>query len=61
VDGFLALDEERLAKLSDAEMLELTRSGLLALLHAHQISLSNMSRLLDRRLALQAAAGQTLN
>jgi hypothetical protein len=42
-------------------MLELTRSGLLALLHAHQISLSNMRRLLDRRLALQAAAGQTLN
>lgn len=61
VDGFLALDEERLAQLSDAEMLELSRSGLLALLHAHQISMSNMRRLLDRRLAQQAAAGQAVN
>lgn len=61
VDGFLGVDEERLAKLSDAEMLELARSGLLGLLSAHQISLTNMRRLLDRHLALQAAAGQALN
>jgi hypothetical protein len=49
VDGFLAVDEERLAQLSDSEALELQRSGLLGLLHAHLISLGNMRRLLDRR------------
>jgi hypothetical protein len=56
VDGFLAVDEERLAKLSDAEVLELQRSGLMGLLHAHQISLGNMRRLLERRILIQAAA-----
>ena len=56
VDGFLAVDEERLAKLSDAEALELQRSGLLGLLHAHLISLGNMRRLLDRRTRRKALA-----
>lgn len=55
VDGFLAVDEERLAKLSDAEVVELQRSGLLGLLHAHQISLGNMRYLLDRRTKRQTA------
>ena len=50
VDGFLAVDEKRLAELSDAEVGELHRSGLLGLLHAHQLSLGNMSLLIDRRL-----------
>jgi hypothetical protein len=56
VDGFLAVDEERLAALTDAEALELQRSGLLALLHAHQISMGNMRRLLDKRIARKAKA-----
>lgn len=58
VDGFYAVDDERLAALSDAEVLELNRSGLMGLLHAHQISMGNMPRLVDRHLAVRAAAGQ---
>jgi hypothetical protein len=44
-DGFLALDEKRFAALPDAEVVALHRSGLLGLIHAHQLSLSNMRRL----------------
>ncbi len=51
VDGFFALDEEALNKLPDAELAALQRSGLLGLLHAHQISMGNMRALIDRRLA----------
>lgn len=51
IDGFLAVDEERLDQLTDAEIVELQRNGLLGLLHAHQLSLANMRRLIDRRLA----------
>lgn len=58
VDGFLALDEERLAKLSDAEVLELQRSGLLSLVHAHQISMGNMRRLIDMRYKRKLEAAQ---
>lgn len=56
MDGFLALDEERLSKLGDADLLELQRSGLMGLLHAHQISLGNMRQLLERHIARQPAA-----
>lgn len=45
VDGFLAVDEKRLAELSDADVLEFHRSGLLALIHAHRVSLGHMKRL----------------
>lgn len=47
VDGFLAVDEAKLAALSEAELGKLARSGLLALIHAHQISLRNMQRLAE--------------
>jgi hypothetical protein len=56
VDGFLAADEERLSKLTDTEIVELERAGLLAMLHAHLISMGNMRRLVDRRLQSQPAA-----
>lgn len=56
VTGFLTIDEERLNSLSDAEMLDVARSGLLGLIHAHQISLSNMSRLAEWHAERQAAA-----
>jgi hypothetical protein len=60
VDGFLTVDEERLAKLPDAEVLQMHKSGLLGLLHAHRLSLSNMSRLaqwhIERHGAAPAAA-----
>lgn len=44
-DGFLTLDDERFAQLADADVLALHRSGLLGVIHAHQLSLSNMRRL----------------
>jgi len=47
VDGFLTVDEEKLNKLSDADVLALTRNGLMGLIHAHQISLGNMARLVE--------------
>lgn len=55
VDGFLALDEERFNKLSDAEVLELHRSGLAGVLHAHLISMANMTALIERQLVQNAA------
>jgi SapC len=51
VDGFLAVNEEKLAKLEDAVVLEMHRNGLMALIHAHQISLPLMRVLVERRLA----------
>ncbi|MBE7418892.1 MAG: SapC family protein [Ideonella sp.] len=55
VDGFLTLDEERFAKLTDADVLALHKTGLLALLVAHGLSLSNMHRLTDWRAQARAA------
>lgn len=47
IDGFMAVDEERLKNLNDADVLELQRTGLLALIHFHMASMSNISRLLE--------------
>lgn len=47
VDGFLCVDEAKLAALPDADLLALSRNGLIALIHAHQISLGNMTRLAE--------------
>lgn len=55
VDGFMGVDEERLKSLSDAEVLELHRSGLLPLLHLHLVSMSNMGQLLQLRLEAQGS------
>lgn len=56
VDGFLAVDEAKFAALPDDKVLELHRSGLLGLIHAHQVSLGNMTRLLNRRVGRTATA-----
>ena len=60
VDGFLTIDEEKLGKLSDADLLTFNRNGLMGLIHAHQISLGNMAKLVEwhveRAGAEQAAA-----
>ena len=56
VDGFLTVDEAKLAALSDADMLALARNGVLGLIHAHQISLGNMSRLADWHVERMAQA-----
>ena len=45
VEGFLTVDEKRFADLPDAELVKAHKSGLLGLLHAHRLSLSNMARL----------------
>ncbi len=47
VDGFLTVDEEKARALPDAVIGELHRSGLLALIHAHWVSLGNMRQLVD--------------
>lgn len=56
VDGFLALDEDKLSALPDAQVLELHRNGVLALLHAQRISLGHMRSLVERRIARRKAA-----
>jgi hypothetical protein len=59
LDGFLTIDDEKLAKLSDAEVLDFARNGILGLIHAHQISMSNMGRLAEwhaQRVAATTAA-----
>jgi hypothetical protein len=45
VEGFLTVDDKRLAELPDADIVALQRNGALGLIHAHQVSLSNMRRL----------------
>lgn len=56
VDGFLALDEEKLAALTAATVYDLHRSGVLSLIHAHQISLGLMRALVERRVARRVTA-----
>lgn len=56
VEGFLALDEEKLGALPDATVIDLHKNGVLALLHAHQISLGLMRALVERRVAQRATA-----
>jgi len=56
VDGFLAVDEEKLASLPEATVFDLHRTGVLSLIHAQQISLGLMRALVERRLARRAAA-----
>lgn len=47
VDGFFTVDQERLAGLPDATVLQLHKDGMLGLIHAHWMSLGNMQRLLE--------------
>lgn len=47
VDGFLTVDEEKLAALPDADVLAMHKNGVMGLVHAHQISLANMTRLVE--------------
>jgi len=56
--GFSVVDEQRLQALDDAKLLDLTRSGLLAWVHAHLMSLGNVANLaehLDARARAEAA------
>lgn len=47
VDGFLTVDEKKFAELPDAKVLEFHKNGVLGLIHAHQISLRHMRRLVE--------------
>lgn len=58
MDGFLTVEEERVKALPDATVLELHREGLLGLIHAHWISLGNMTRLVQWRVEREAAANK---
>jgi hypothetical protein len=49
VDGFLAVDEKKFAALPDDKVLQLHKSGALGLIHAHQISMRHMRRLVEWR------------
>ena len=55
VDGFFVVDEDKLRALPDDVVLAMHRSGLLALVHAHLVSLSNISRLVERKSARRLA------
>ena len=46
VDGFLMVDEDKLKALPDATLLDLQRTGLMHLIHAHWVSLGHMRNLL---------------
>ena len=52
---FRVVDEEKLQSLADAEVLSLFRSGELAWIQAHLLSVSNTSRLLERLMRRRVA------
>ena len=59
LNGFSVVDENRLAALSDTQLVELLRSGDLGCIQAHLISLNNvgkLSRALEERLVQETAA-----
>lgn len=53
-DGFLAVDESKVGALSDAQVIELHKTGLLGVVHAHHLSLHLMWRMLKWRARRQA-------
>lgn len=55
VDGFFTVDEARLKALPDTTTLELNRDGVLTFIHAHWVSLGQMRKLLEWRLARETA------
>lgn len=55
LQGFSVVDEAKLQALPDAELLDLARSGLLAWVHAHLMSLANVANLADKLAARTSA------
>ncbi len=49
VDGFLTIDDKRVAALPDADILQLHRSGVMGLIYAHYVSMGNMRKLVQWR------------
>lgn len=58
VDGFLTIDEKRFSELPDAEVIKLHKNGMLGLVHAHRMSLSNMRRLAQWHVQRSGAKAQ---
>lgn len=56
VTGFFVIDEEKVKALPDATLLDLHRRGLMAMMHAHWISMGHVQRLLRWHLERKAAA-----
>jgi hypothetical protein len=57
VEGFLTIDDARVAALGDADVLAMFRNGLLGMVQAHMISMPHMRKLVQWR--LERAAGAT--
>lgn len=55
VDGFYAVEEAQLGKLSDADVLLLQRSGVMGLIYAHLVSIGNLRKLAQWRIDDKAA------
>jgi hypothetical protein len=54
--GMLVVDEQKLSQLPDADIIKLYRSGQLAMIHAHLMSLRNFGVLIDRKAACKAGS-----
>ena len=58
IDGFHAIDEDRMHALADATVVELHRSGLLMLMQLHLASLANIRHLVNRKVERLEAGRQ---
>jgi len=55
VEGFLTVDEKKFADLPDEKVAQFHKNGVLGLIHAHQISLRHMRRLVEWHVARMPA------
>jgi SapC len=55
VDGFMAIDVEKFNALTDEQIVQMHKSGVLGLIHLQQASMGNMRRLAQRRAAANAS------
>lgn len=56
LDGFLVVDTDKLQALPDAVVVDLHRTGILGLIHAHLLSLANLQVLVERKTRRMNAA-----
>jgi hypothetical protein len=61
VAEYIAVSEERIAALSDEQLVELVRSGAMAVVNAHLLSLQQWTALLARRTLAASADTQVAN
>lgn len=59
VNGLMVVDERKLLQLTDAQALELYRSGEQSWIYAHLLSLSNLNRLVDKLANFKQETGVT--